>query len=449
VGSKDIASVVSEVVRRELMLLMEPENTLSPVAIGFRCLDELRRASRFTSIPESEGPAILSVENAALTAEIPDEKLVDQFTRIFGKILLPDLIVVNSEEYNWLQQASYLPDKINLKPDLFTTYQGLFCQRNEPNDKVTDLRQFYRHSKEQVFYFGVPEISLLDSNVIMEAKKELSVNDDFGKVVVYLQKLPGSSRAVLFDKFECWLIESFQKVVVQVSTMQWTDSGARKVFTDFVEGGLGDYVALLSSACSELKVRTVNHNAFLGAGSNGRVCEVLCEDGTSAALKISTKEKMGNLLAESLALVRASNTGVVATVVIPFTLINNETGAAILISPVGKPVLQSTLTADYVFQIVGSLFKLHLEGVVHGDPSLANIIMHEDKFLWIDLMGSFEGSISWESDASILACSILNLPNQTALPPDVSALVRSYASSRNEVSWQALARELWNQCPKL
>ncbi|KAJ3200157.1 hypothetical protein HDU82_009142, partial [Entophlyctis luteolus] len=221
------------------------------------------------------------------------------------------------------------------------------------------------------------------------------------------------------------------------------------VFTDFIEGGLGDYVALLSSACSELKVRTVNHNAFLGAGSNGCVCEVLCEDGTSAALKISTKEKMGNLLAESLALVRASNTGVVATVVIPFTLINNENGAAILISPVGKPVLQSTLTADYVFQIVGSLFKLHLEGVVHGDPCLANIIMHEDKFLWIDLMGSFEGSISWESDASILACSILNLPNQTALPPDVSALVRSYASSRNEVSWQALARELWNQCPKL
>ncbi|KAJ3190918.1 hypothetical protein HDU82_003780, partial [Entophlyctis luteolus] len=184
VGSKDIASVVSEVVRRELMLLMEPENTLSPAAIGFRCLDELRRASRFASIPKSEGPAILSVENAALMAEIPDEKLVVQFTWIFGKILSPDLIVVNSEEYNWLQQASYLPDKINLKPDLFTTYRGLFCQRNEPNDKVTDLRQFYRHSKEQVFYFGVPEISLLDSIVIMEAKKELSMNDDFGKVAI-------------------------------------------------------------------------------------------------------------------------------------------------------------------------------------------------------------------------------------------------------------------------
>ncbi|KAJ3092098.1 hypothetical protein HK100_007022, partial [Physocladia obscura] len=149
--------------------------------------------------------------------------------------------------------------------------------------------------------------------------------------------------------------------------MQWTDSGSRKVFSDFIKEGLVHWIPLLSSACDSFGVQTFDHNAFLGAGAAGRVFRVQLENGNEAALKIVSKN-IPWLQAEAMALERARNTGVVATVVKSFTQISNGSGAAILISPVGKSILRSSLTEDSLFQIVHSLFILHSAGFQHGDP---------------------------------------------------------------------------------
>ena len=228
--------------------------------------------------------------------------------------------------------------------------------------------------------------------------------------------------------------------------MKWTDLGSRKVFFDFVEGGLGEWVHLLSSACSSLGVQTVDHNSFLGAGSNGRVFKVTSENGALVALKISNK--VSRLASESTALNSAFNTGVVAAVVKPFTRISDTDGAAMIISPVGETVLRSKLTANQVFEIVYSLFKLHSKGVEHGDPRLANIILYNGKFFWIDFMDSIVDFVSWHLDASILACSILNLQDQNYLPSGILDLISDYSKNKNEDSCKTLASELWEQMPK-
>jgi predicted Ser/Thr protein kinase len=228
--------------------------------------------------------------------------------------------------------------------------------------------------------------------------------------------------------------------------MKWTASGSRKVFCDFVQGGLGEWVTLLSSACSSLKVKTVDHNSFLGAGASGRVFKVISENGEFVALKIS--KNAPRLFSESTALNAAKDTGVVAKVVKSSVRINNNSGAAMIISPVGKTVMRSKLNADQVYKIVYNLFKLHSEGLQHGDPRLANIVLYKGKFIWIDFMDSIGNYDLWHSDASILACSILNLGDENDLPPHISKLINDYCEKKNKDSCKALASELWEHMPK-
>ncbi|KAI9338547.1 hypothetical protein BDR26DRAFT_919438 [Obelidium mucronatum] len=441
--------IVAEVVRKEMQPLRDeikqlkrPENTLSPAGVGSQVLSALKLESSFHEIPATEGPAILSEETAAILSKIGEEKvLVVHLTHILGKILTKNLVIVNSEEYKWLEQAPDLSEGSRLKPDLFVTYHGVFCHRDEPRDKGRELRQTFRKEYQEIFYFGIPEEMLHDSIVIMDVKLKLSFNEAFGKVVIYLQKLPESSRAVLFDNFQCWLIQSRGHVVVKVWTFKWTDSGSSKVFSDFVEGGLGSWLACLSSACDTFGVHTVNSDSFLGAGAHGRVFKVVTENNTLAALKIVSKN-LSILSSESRALADASTTGIVAKVLKPFTKTSN--GAAMLIAPVGQPVLRSSLTETRLLQILKCLFKLHSAGLEHGDPRLANIIQHEDQLLWIDFMDSMKSTDGWISDARILSRSILNLSHQTVLPPQVSAAISSYGCARTEYSCENLGNELWS-----
>jgi hypothetical protein len=169
---------------KELQHLRVHENTLSPADIGSKCLSDLAQESNLIRDLQSEGSAVLSSEQAAFISIIQDEKrLVAHFTSILNGVLSqisPEIILVNSEKYNWLEQSHGLPETNNLKPDLFITYHGVFDKRNEPNGKLKDLRKKMREENQQKFYFGVP--SILDSIVIMEAKVQINENEDFGKV---------------------------------------------------------------------------------------------------------------------------------------------------------------------------------------------------------------------------------------------------------------------------
>ncbi|KAJ3092097.1 hypothetical protein HK100_007021 [Physocladia obscura] len=92
-------AIMAEVVRNEvrneiqplrddLQRLNQPENTLSPAGLGSRCLAALKSESSFLPVPPSEGPAVLSVEEASVIKEIAKEKdMVIHFTRIFDEIL--------------------------------------------------------------------------------------------------------------------------------------------------------------------------------------------------------------------------------------------------------------------------------------------------------------------------------------------------------------------------
>jgi hypothetical protein len=83
--------------------------------------------------------------------------------------------------------------------------------------------------------------------------------------------------------------------------------------------------------------------------------------------------------------------------------------AAILLSPVGKPLSLSLKTDDV--EILSNLFwGLHRKKVVHGHPRVPNVIIVGGKYLWIDQFELTESSPSRRSwDAVLFTRSILQI----------------------------------------
>jgi len=225
--------------------------------------------------------------------------------------------------------------------------------------------------------------------------------------------------------------------------MAWIDKGSERVFLDFIVGALNDWTRLLQSACDLFKVQLPDTDAFLGAGANGRVFKVLREDKSSAALKIITKN-VALRFYESDMMKNAAGTGVVATVLEDYKLLDQGKGAGMLIREIGEPISRQSLTESTVVTIFRNLFTLHCSGLQHGDARLPNLIQVDGKILWIDMMYSISNTdLIWKHDAITLSKSILGLSENADLPSDISSLISHYDVQRNEQSCQALARKVW------
>lgn len=320
---------------------------------------------------------------------------------------------------------------------------------------------------------------------------------------MYIRRLPPFARVVLFDRTKCWLIKTFNdraglhqlelelqhtasghrtadlttrptsdfgstvsdteyvEVIIRGSTsdfgktvramnlihnineIMWTDHGSERFFLEFIVEALNHWIRLLESACNVFNVQLLDTDAFLGAGATGRVFKVCREDKTMAALKIVTTD-FSLLMLESQKMRSAEQTGVVATVLEDYKILDNGNGAAVLIREIGEPISRESLTESTVVEIVHILFILHSSGIQHGDPRLPNLIQVDGRILWIDLMYSlFDPELRWETDAMILSRSILGLPDKRNLPSEISSLISQYNDQRSEQSCQALARQLW------
>jgi tRNA A-37 threonylcarbamoyl transferase component Bud32 len=221
------------------------------------------------------------------------------------------------------------------------------------------------------------------------------------------------------------------------------DNGSERLFLEFIVEALNPWIRLLWSACNVFNVKLLDTDAFLGAGATGRVFKVRREDNTMVALKIITSD-LAVLMAESQKMRAAETTGVVATVLEKYKLLDDGHGAGMLIFPIGEPISRESLTEPTVMDIVRNLFILHRSGIQHGDPRLPNLIQVDGRILWIDLMYSmFDPELRWEKDATILSRSILGLSEKNSLSREISSLISQYNLQRNDQSWQALARQLW------
>jgi tRNA A-37 threonylcarbamoyl transferase component Bud32 len=273
---------------------------------------------------------------------------------------------------------------------------------------------------------------------------------------MYVQKLPPFARAVLFDRTKCWLIQTFNDSaevgsnivsgmnrINSIDEIVWMNNGSERLFLEFIVEALKPWIDLLWSACNVFNVKLLDSDAFLGSGANGRVFKVRREDNTMVALKIITRD-LPLLIIESQKMKAAEETGVVATVLEEYKLLDNGNGAGMLIFPIGKPISRESLTESTIMKIFHNLFILHRSGIQHGDPRLPNLIQVDEKILWIDLMYSmFDRESRWEQDATMLSRSILGLSEKNSLSQEISELISHYKLKQNDHSWEALAKQLW------
>ena len=233
-----------------------------------------------------------------------------------------------------------------------------------------------------------------------------------------------------------------------IDEIVWMDNGSKRLFLEFIVEALHPWIRLLWSACNVFNVKLLDTDAFLGAGATGRVFKVLrCEDNKTIALKIITRD-LALQMVESQKMKSAEKTGVVATVLEEYKLLDNGNGAGMLILPIGEPISRESLTEPIVMDIVHNLFVLHSFGIQHGDPRLPNLIQVDGKILWIDLMYSMFNHEFLEKDAIILSRSILGLSEKNSLSGEISSLISQYNLERNEQSCQALAKQLWLELSK-
>ncbi|CAI5746517.1 unnamed protein product [Peronospora destructor] len=426
---------------RIIMLLEQklaslPHKTSKPyssAAFGQLEITALAKGKRIIDFaPVEDEEAFWSEETQIQADAITNEAAFDAFITPFFSSILEScgLVFVNSQKYHWLPQSSRWTRKTHPKPDGFVTHRGMFRAKPEPNDQV---------HRPDGFRFGVAEEELFDCLILFESKLIIS-EAAFGQVARYLENFcpEESASAILFDRRSFWLIKSCKTVVYSVQIAKWVAKGSKLLFQNFISENTSPWVSYLTNACISLNVDVVEGDAFLGCGAYGRVFKVTGQGGKIFALKIVTDVE--SLRLEREALMKAQHTGLTISPV--EELIETPESAALLLYPVGKPLPRPT-TREKVRSLFELLWQLHANGLAHGDPRVPNVILTEEKALWIDLAEVMDASpVLKRRDAEILTRSILRVPINISLGSALVQSLDSYYQSATQENLDHLAEEV-------
>ncbi|TDH71415.1 hypothetical protein CCR75_009645 [Bremia lactucae] len=418
---KKYKSMESKIQEINSKLPSQPDKSFTDGALGEMAIESLKRFESITDFAARDDEEPFWSQRIQQQANaISNEARFDAFiTPFFDRALANwNMVFVNSERYLWLTQSIYVSRSTDLKPDGFATHPGMYRAKEKPNDQVP-------RSSNHKFRFGVAEEELFDCVILFESK--LSLTDAaFGQVVRYLQSLCPKTfgSAILYDRRSFWLINSRATFIGKVLKAHWTDGGSKSLFQKFIGANMSPWVASLTTACSSFGVEVVEGDAFLGRGAQGRVFKVTRQGKELFALKIVEISLVASLYQEEAALKQAQETGL--TIRLAGECIEIPGGAALLLSPVGIPLPRPATRSD-VATLYGLLWQLHEKGLVHGDPRVANVILHKGQPVWIDLVEVLKASpLLRMFDAGILTRSILQVPRQVQLNTELHETFAKY-----------------------
>ncbi|KAJ3102152.1 hypothetical protein HDU96_009728 [Phlyctochytrium bullatum] len=339
-------------------------------AAGKLLWEELHRnraAIQHEELSGYNGDPVLEVHEQELVKEAQNErelttKMKPYIARALEACEYP-LRFVNTETQGWLMQSEDAQPHECLRPDGFVTLEGLYKKKGGGL---------------------IPYVKLWDMLVVFEAKTDLEDNPD---------------RTLTQGK------------VIQADCIEWTMTGSREYFLKFIKGGLErtGWVSLILTACRELSANLVSEEAFLGAGRTGRVFKVL-QNNETFALKVVRKKDISSLIVEKSQLDACSRVNGLTVKATSILHLDNDAGAAVLITPVGTPMDHATLSEADVTGMFKALFKLHKAGFIHRDARWPNVIKVDGGYRWIDLVGQAAIVYRWMrlQDIQVLRNSILN-----------------------------------------
>ena len=376
----------------------------------------------------SRGDAVLTKKEAA-TAVLKaqeSEKMLDVFMTPFLSHVLgtEGRILVNCEDFAWVEVMSG-HRKLNLKPDFAVAPAGYVVFKDPP--QASESIKQARDQSKGALHFGTPLWELRDSVIVIESKKKIS-SEGFGELLVYLRWICSptfpTSRGMLFDATEFWLIECVEGVVTKRVISHWTTAGSVQLIRAFFPLSLWERAQV--EVCKKLGV-TVCDDGFLGVGGSGRVFKLKADSTRDQqALKVVLSANIYHLEVEH-ALLQNRELECLVTTTTGIAVVE-DVGAGYAMAPVGSPVCASSSS---VVDLFNSLKTLHDAKLGHGDARLANVVFYRGKYVWVDVMLSCNSPLEVQivSDIKTLAASCLKCTVKD-LPPEVSqhATNKDYAN---------------------
>jgi hypothetical protein len=412
---KSIASKVDSNERAIKKLAVPRDPTPTAASLASTLVMQLGANDRRVSITGDSTAAFFSTSQADELKAITSEQRCVHFMTPFLRDMFEGAVVVNSEEFPWLQTQGQ-PQK----PDLFVSHKWTYTSRTL-GDKVGD-----RGQSDPAFRFGaIHDTRLYDSVYLLDCKLICTMKA-LGELIIHLQhqsdKLPAHSvvRGMLFGISEFMLVKVQGQELVERIVGTWTEPGSKACIAEFFPDlpwcGVDE---ICEQAGVEVDESSSDRStAFLGAGSFGRVLRVrhVNQDTEKLALKVSLLTSSQELEIEhSLLSEHAQHCECTLLVRPQSSLLQTNRLCGYVMSPVGvKSLHRSSLTDEHLKLAVHALFGLHSHNpvVIHGDPRLANIILRSDGCVsWVDLSqsrwksGGLTFSIS--ADIRILIESVL------------------------------------------
>jgi len=433
----------------------------SPVSDSVFCqMIENTQILRISEAPMEEGGGSVlshSVYEELNSGTMDEHDLIARVTpELFNICVDAGFILGNSEDNAWIrvEHGSRLNDE---KPDLFIGFPGLY---EETSPHRQQLLQHLR-TPTASFIFGKPIWAIKDMYFIMEFKVK-SKRADRGTLYKYLKNLSSGDKitryyGILADKIGFTYSTCYNGNFSHPITNDWRSPGSRSFLVskiqEFTE--TSRWVSLLQKLCQMLKVTVLG---YIGCGNHGRCFKVMnFVTRAEFVLKIVLTGHLINKDAEAAyaatqheykTLAEKPHRNLVKvqpnSLKVVLTSPTDTLGLGYLMVDVGSAVSISNLeTSQKLFELFESLRELHHAKIFHGDARIANVILRDGQFVWIDLMlsSSFDETISKSKDIWKLIQSLFG--SATSDDARLQELVDEYGSFSDSGNIAAITEYLW------
>lgn len=385
--------------------------SLTPANIASDTNEILRRSNelhQFKSL-DPAAAAVLTMDQQkelrGLCSEGDEAVLVAYLTSFLTPLVHIDgRVLVNSERYAWLRRSALALAKFDKKPDLFLAPHYCLELKN-PTDTNNSALGSLRERLACPFLFGRPLSPVwYDSINVFAAKKTLTPEAE-GELIIYLQWITEPlaspappcfnqlSRGMVFSVDKFALFKSQRGQITWKMSGEWTQFGSAGLIRDFFSGAAAEsaWPFSIRFLCDQFAVTPLR---FLGAGATGRtlLVEMRAQPGEFKVMKVVCGTTSVLLLEHEHQFVRGLSTAQRSLTCFPRgsyfdRLIQHSVdpvAAACLMDEFGEAIEQSPAEQQRTPQLItnAALFRssfsclraLHCNGIVHGDPRLANLL---------------------------------------------------------------------------